>query len=160
MSRSRGPHSAESVAADLRDRIADGRWPPSRVRTYADIRQSYGVSHVTVAAALTQLREAGLVETRRVGSRPKVVGRGWPTAAGTSIQDDITARVRKQVAQGVYATGSRIPSLAALAGEYSVSVATARRALRPLLEEGILVSRRPHGTFVAKKPRNRRGDPG
>ncbi|MFD4178852.1 GntR family transcriptional regulator [Streptomyces anulatus] len=158
MSRSPRAHTPESVAADLRDRIAGGRWLPGRVRTYADIQQLYGASHVTVAAALKRLREAGLVETRRMGSRPKVAGTSWRTASGTSIQDDITSHVREQVAGGFYAAGSRIPCLEALAGEYSVSVATARRALRPLLDEGILVTRRPHGTFVTNEQWSSPGD--
>ncbi|WP_239148623.1 GntR family transcriptional regulator [Streptomyces anulatus] len=148
-------YSPERVSADLRERIADGRWPPGRVLTYADIQQVYGVSRETVATALARLREAGLVETRRMGTRPKVVGESWRSATGTSIQDDITQHVREQVAKGVYRPGDRIPPLAALAAEYAVSVATARRAIRPLLHEGILITIRPRGTFVAS-----RGAPG
>ncbi|MFC8285101.1 MULTISPECIES: GntR family transcriptional regulator [Streptomyces] len=144
--------SPDHVSADLRDRIADGRWPPGHVLTYADIQQLYGVSRDTVAAALTRLREAGLVETRRMGTRPKVTGGSWRVATGTSIQDDITTHVRDQVAGGVWGPGERIPSLVTLAAEYSVSVATARRALRPLLDEGLLITRRPRGTFVAGGP--------
>ncbi|MEV3898111.1 GntR family transcriptional regulator [Streptomyces anulatus] len=147
----RSHYSPERVSADLRDRIADGRWPPGRVLTYADIQHLYGVSRETVATALARLREAGLVETRRMGTRPKVVGESWRIATGTSIQDDITQHVRKQVAGGVYRPGDRIPSLAALAAEYAVSVATARRAIRPLLHEGILITIRPRGTFVASR---------
>ncbi|WP_406149494.1 GntR family transcriptional regulator [Streptomyces anulatus] len=144
-------YSPEHVYADLRERITDGRWPPGRVLTYADIQQLYGVSRETVATALARLREAGLVETRRMGTRPKVVGESWRLATGTSIQDDITRHVRKLVTEGVYGPGDRIPSLMALAAEHSVSVATVRRAIRPLLHEGVLVTVRPRGTFVADR---------
>lgn len=65
----------DRVVTDLRTRIADGRWPPGRLLTYADIQQLHGVSRETVAAALTRLRDAGLVETRRMGTRPKVAGK-------------------------------------------------------------------------------------
>ncbi|WP_143660205.1 GntR family transcriptional regulator, partial [Streptomyces sp. IB2014 011-1] len=91
MSRNQRPNSLpDRVSTDLRARITDGRWPPGRVLTYADIQQLYGVSRETVAAALTRLRDAGLVETRRMGTRPRVAGRSWPAATGTSIQDEIT----------------------------------------------------------------------
>lgn len=129
-------YSPEHVYADLRERITDGRWPPGRVLTYADIQQLYGVSRETVATALARLREAGLVETRRMGTRPKVVGESWRLATGTSIQDDITRHVRKLVTEGVYGPGDRIPSLMALAAEHSVSVATVRRAIRPCCTKG------------------------
>lgn len=145
------PPLPERVAADLRNRIADGRWPPGHVLTYADIQQLYGTSRETVAAALTRLRNAGLVETRRMGTRPKVAGKSWPVAAGRSIQDEITTHVLNQVERGVYGPGDRIPSLAALAAEHSVSVATVRRSLSPLLDEGVLITIRPRGTFVANE---------
>ncbi|WP_097955112.1 MULTISPECIES: GntR family transcriptional regulator [unclassified Streptomyces] len=94
MSRNRRPNTLPNrVATDLRARITDGRWPPGRVLTYADIKQLYVVSRETVAAALTRLRDAGLVETRRMGTRPKVAGRSWPAATGASIQDEITTHV-------------------------------------------------------------------
>ncbi|MGW7095891.1 winged helix-turn-helix domain-containing protein [Streptomyces sp. NPDC054874] len=152
MSRNQRPNSLpDQVATDLRAQITDGRWPPGRVLTYADIQQLYGVSRETVAAALTRLREAGLVETRRMGTRPRVAGKSWPAATGTSIQDEITAHVRDQVNRGVYGPGDRIPSLEALAAEYSVSVATVRRSLSPLLDEGVSITIRPTGTFVATR---------
>ncbi|MFI1185858.1 GntR family transcriptional regulator [Streptomyces californicus] len=139
----------DRVVTDLRARIADGRWPLGRLLTYADIQQMYGFSRETVAAALTRLRDAGLVETRRMGTRPRVAGKSWPAVTGTSIQDEITTHVRDQVSRGVYGTGDRIPSLEALAAEYSVSVATVRRSLSPLLDEGVLIAIRPRGTFGA-----------
>ncbi|WP_405511303.1 winged helix-turn-helix domain-containing protein [Streptomyces anulatus] len=65
------------------------------------------------------------------------------------MQDEITTHVREQVNRGIYGPGDHIPSLEALAAEYSVSVATARRSLSPLLDEGVLITIRPRGTFVA-----------
>lgn len=152
--------TAERVSADLRNRIADGRWPPGRILTYTDIQQLYGTSRETVAAALTRLRRAGLVETRRMGTRPKIAAKSWRAATGTSLQDDITTHVREQVENGVYGPGDRIPSLVTLAAEHSVSVATVRRALRPLLDEGVLVTSRPRGTFVTDGRTDKPADAG
>ena len=61
--------------------------------------------------------------------------------------------LRKQIAAGKRAAGSRLPTEMELAGKYGISRITVRRALQ-LLEEESLILRRPKlGTFVSSQPR-------
>jgi GntR family transcriptional regulator len=59
--------------------------------------------------------------------------------------------VRKQILQGRYADGSRLPTEAEFAEQYGVSRQTVRRAFHDLVSEG-MVSRTPgRGTFAAPR---------
>ena len=53
------------IAADIRDRIADGTYQPGqRLPTLPDLADSYGVSQTPIRHALALLRTEGLIETR------------------------------------------------------------------------------------------------
>lgn len=55
----------KGIAADLRAKIYGGRWQPGdRLPTMAQMQEEYGHSKNTVAGAINQLREEGLVVTR------------------------------------------------------------------------------------------------
>lgn len=56
--------------------------------------------------------------------------------------------LRLKISQGVYQPGERLPTEKELARSYEVAVLTLRQALRMLREEGLLESRRYHGTIV------------
>lgn len=141
---------ARQVAEDLRNRIARGTWQPGQVLTYRDLQDRYRTGRDIVSAALRELRELGLVETRRAGTRPRITGKSWTTAPpGSSMQDHITSSMRARITDGTYLPGDRIPSRAALASEFGVSIATVRRALLPLVDEGLLAAvGRRSGTYV------------
>ncbi len=61
----------------------------------------------------------------------------------------IREELRRRVLEGVYRPGQRIPSEPSLAREFGVSRGTVERAIRGLVEEGVLVREQGRGTFVA-----------
>jgi GntR family transcriptional regulator len=62
-----------------------------------------------------------------------------------AIADDIRARVTT----GEYRPGERLPSYAQLADLYSVSLATVRRAVRLLRQQGVVEGYPGKGVYVA-----------
>lgn len=64
--------------------------------------------------------------------------------------------LRKEIATGVLPVGQRLGSIRELAAHYNVSVITVKAALRRLGEEGLVVSRPRHGTFVTTAVRDHR----
>lgn len=50
--------------------------------------------------------------------------------------------------------GTRLPSLRELARQHRVGMATAQRAVREMVEDGLLVSKPKHGTFIARSLRS------
>jgi GntR family transcriptional regulator len=65
------------------------------------------------------------------------------------IADDIAAKI----ASGSYQAEQRLPSLSDLAEEYGAARMTARRAVRELLERGLVEVVPGKGTFVLARPR-------
>lgn len=71
-------HAYEHVAAELRDAILRGDYPPgSRLPRHADLSETYGVSDIVIRQAIDDLKNAGLVDTKgrggtRVRERPPV----------------------------------------------------------------------------------------
>jgi DNA-binding GntR family transcriptional regulator len=60
--------------------------------------------------------------------------------------------LRARIARGVYPPGAQLPSRAQIEAEWRVSDRSARRAVAVLAEEGWVVSRQGHGTYVAERP--------
>lgn len=56
--------------------------------------------------------------------------------------------LRRQVYEGVYAPGDKLPALPTLATGMGVSINTVRRALTQLQEEQVIVTRQGQGSFV------------
>lgn len=54
-----------------------------------------------------------------------------------------------RIRSGVYAPGSRVPSVVALAGELEISTPTAQKALRQLREDGLTYTVPGLGSYVA-----------
>lgn len=65
----------------------------------------------------------------------------------------VTEALRTRIADGVYRPGERIPSVEALADEFSVSTITIRRAIRELALGGVLIGRQGRGVFVTPRRR-------
>lgn len=63
------------------------------------------------------------------------------------IKEQLTNAIRS----GKWQPGDKIPSGPDLAKEYNVSIMTVRQAVNELVNEGILVSKRGSGTFVARQ---------
>lgn len=64
------------------------------------------------------------------------------------VTDDLRARVEG----GEWQPGEALPTVSELAASYSVSRATVAKAVRVLVDEGLLVTRARWGTFVSTRP--------
>ncbi len=77
-------------------------------------------------------------------------------APGLARADDLPVgaqlawRLRVLIASGQLRAGDRLPGVRELAGGADVNVNTARAVYRRLEEDGLIVSRHGHGTFVAE----------
>jgi GntR family transcriptional regulator len=61
----------------------------------------------------------------------------------------IAAELRAKIERGDYARDVALPSATALAAEYDVSPRTAHRAVRILVDQGVLMVVPNYGTFLA-----------
>ena len=68
--------------------------------------------------------------------------------ASEPLHARVAARVRRDVREGTYAPGARLPAEVDLARQLGVSRGTVRQALTNLLAEGLLETRPGRGTFV------------
>ena len=66
------------------------------------------------------------------------------------IYMQIMQKVREAIASGELAPGARVASVRELAGAFAVNPNTMQRALNELEREGLLISERTSGRFVAK----------
>jgi DNA-binding GntR family transcriptional regulator len=64
------------------------------------------------------------------------------------LHEQISAAMRREIRSGAWPAHYRLPSEPDLAESFGVSRGTLRRALRTLIEEGLLVQVRGRGTFV------------
>jgi GntR family transcriptional regulator len=72
---------------------------------------------------------------------------------GGLLYKDVAAELRRRIDGGIYAPGSRVPTLHELVAEFGVSTITVRRALRELTYEGLLHSQQGVGVFIRPRPR-------
>ncbi|HEX5543182.1 MAG TPA: winged helix-turn-helix domain-containing protein [Micromonospora sp.] len=63
--------------------------------------------------------------------------------------DELIDDLVKQIEQGTYPPGSKIPSGRELADHYNVSMSTISRAVAVLRKRGVLIGRPGRGVFVA-----------
>lgn len=71
----------------------------------------------------------------------------------TPLYKQIAIHIKKEIGNGVYEVGEKIPSQRELADRYDVSMITVKKAISDLINEEILYSRVGKGTFVARKTR-------
>jgi GntR family transcriptional regulator, phosphonate transport system regulatory protein len=64
----------------------------------------------------------------------------------------IAAKLREEIAAGLYPEGAKLPTEAQLSARFGVNRHTVRHALAALGEEGLTVSRRGAGVFVTSAP--------
>lgn len=60
----------------------------------------------------------------------------------------VTAGLRAKIKAGEWQPGEALPTVSELAASYGVSRATVAKAVRVLVDEGLLVTRARWGTFV------------
>jgi DNA-binding GntR family transcriptional regulator len=74
-------------------------------------------------------------------------------SASRSVKEQIATELRTAVLDGSLAPGDRLPTEADLIEKHGVARNTARDALAMLVNEGLIVARRPHGYFVRDRQR-------
>lgn len=74
-----------------------------------------------------------------------------PIDRGSTLtpSEQITAIMRERIASGRYVPGQRVPSTTSLSQEFQVASRTIRKALAPLVSEGLIETKPGWGTFVA-----------
>ena len=72
------------------------------------------------------------------------------------LHGQISRQLRAQILAGHLPPNSTMPSIRAMAREQRVSVITVQRAYDDLEREGLLISRRGKGFFVAELPKGQR----
>lgn len=68
----------------------------------------------------------------------------------TPIWKSIATALTAEIAQGMYRPGDKLPTEAQLATRFGVNRHTVRHALKPLVAEGLVHTRRGAGAFVAQ----------
>ncbi len=70
----------------------------------------------------------------------------------TPIWQSIASAVTREIAEGAYGPGDKLPTEAALSARFGVNRHTVRRALAALAAAGLVHARRGAGVFVASTP--------
>lgn len=74
----------------------------------------------------------------------------WELKTDRPIYAQLIEQIELKICSGVYALGSRLPSVRDLAQEASVNPNTMQRALAKLEEDGLLYTSRTSGRFVTE----------
>lgn len=73
-------------------------------------------------------------------------------AAQVYLYEEIAESIRRQIADGTLNVGDRLPTVRAMARDWSCTTGTVHRAYQILSGEGLIVSRQGQGTRVAPSP--------
>jgi len=73
------------------------------------------------------------------------------------LYERIKAAIRQRIVSGEWAVGYRLPTLRQLSQEVDVAYATVERAVRELVDEGLLEGRKRGGTLVAERRKQLKG---
>lgn len=66
------------------------------------------------------------------------------------VYEQLAAWLRARISDGTYPPRSAIPSITELAAEHEIALVTVRKAVRLLVDEGLLVTKVGRGTFVTE----------
>lgn len=136
---SKAPSTYESIAAELRERIVNGKYPPGSVLpSNSQLRADFGVADGTIRRALAELDRLSLTVARQ--GRPRMVAAPGQERVGT-LYERVVQGIRRAIADGRHGPGSSLPSEAELAAEYGVGRKTIRQALAELERSGEVVNR-------------------
>ncbi|GHV55085.1 GntR family transcriptional regulator [Spirochaetia bacterium] len=72
-----------------------------------------------------------------------------------NVSDHVFSALRQEIIKGTYAGGTRLPSAAALGGQFGVSIATIKGALNKLVALGLIETKNGQGSFVLEFNPNR-----
>ncbi|MFG3429493.1 GntR family transcriptional regulator [Streptomyces californicus] len=138
-------HAARAAYQGVIDMLADtDAYPPgSELPTRRVLAERFGVTPYALRKAIYALESDGRVQCRH--SRTIVLCEdGLPAPVPTTAR--LTEIVRDRIRAGAIKPGELISG--PLMREFGVSWATVRRALTPLMEGGLLISRPGVGTYV------------
>ena len=79
-----------------------------------------------------------------------------PLSSPIPLYLQIADALRQRIDKGIWAAGTLVPTLEALAEEFGVARVTARQAVQMLTQEGLLIPQRGKGTFVSVTAKQRR----
>jgi len=117
------------------------RYPEQRLPPVREITQALQISSRDVVAVLDSLRREGLVETR-AGSGSWPSGELPPSPEQTThirrSPSELAQMLREQIRDGLYATGTSLPSAKTLANDWDRHPQTVARILDSLVAAGVL----------------------
>ncbi|MBD3391186.1 MAG: GntR family transcriptional regulator, partial [Chitinivibrionales bacterium] len=122
----------EQIAEKISERLASSSeaYLPSLTR----LSRSYRVSPQTMSAALSLLREKGLLDYSR-GRRIRITAATHP--GGTSLES-FADGIRQRIAEGIYRVGQPLPKAGCFVITGHLSKSTVCDALKQLAEEGLI----------------------
>jgi DNA-binding transcriptional regulator YhcF (GntR family) len=74
----------------------------------------------------------------------------WNLKSDRPIYSQLIEQIQLMVVSGIYAAGSKLPSVRDMAAEASVNPNTMQRALSKLEDDGLLYSQRTSGRYVTE----------
>lgn len=74
----------------------------------------------------------------------------WDLKSDRPIYSQLVEQIQLMVVSGIYASGSKLPSVRDMAAEASVNPNTMQRALSRLESDGLLYSQRTSGRYVTE----------
>lgn len=74
----------------------------------------------------------------------------WDLKSDRPIYSQLVEQIQLMVVSGIYAAGSKLPSVRDMAAEASVNPNTMQRALSSLESDGLLYSQRTSGRYVTE----------
>lgn len=74
----------------------------------------------------------------------------WDLKSDRPIYTQLIEQLELKICSGIYALGSKLPSVRDLANEAAVNPNTMQRALSKLEEDGLLYSQRTSGRFITE----------
>jgi DNA-binding transcriptional regulator YhcF (GntR family) len=146
------PHEnqlAEQFAREL------PHWPEGRLPTVRDLAMQYAASTRTVQAALKQLCNKGIIESRsrsgfwRLGEVPQ----NKITSSRLGV-GNLASRFKKEILEGIYPWDSPLPLIKELATQWNCHPQTVTKVLELSIQDGLLERRgRLHFPLPPKKNR-------
>jgi DNA-binding GntR family transcriptional regulator len=141
----------ETLTEVLRQRIADGTYPPGSVfPAVSVVGATFGFSTSTARLARRALVREGLLESPR-GDILTFVCEG-PGQAVPNYKEELATTLRRRIQEGVYPPDTQIPSTHDLARELRVGPTAMRCAVNQLSEEGHLETRGCRTFVTAQDP--------
>lgn len=136
------------VADVIRERIADGTYPPgAQIPSVVKLQEEFGIATATSQKVHRGLREEGLIYTEPgMGS---FVSKQQQDAQHRPKWEQVAKEIRARIARGQYPP-SHLISEVQMEQEFGVARNTVRKVTAALREQGLITTTPGMGSFVAK----------